>query len=223
MDLIHLFEQNALTPSWILCGFDKAYSYEVAQHILCKQGIAPHIVKRQMEIGSYPNFFYLHKETEIHREEIDPLFEFLFKSPSIPGWRVVIINSLDRMNRFGHNALLKVLEEPPVRVLFLLMASRLDYLPKTIISRCQCLYRPVLHEETEINLDPQWAQEHYDVFITQLPLWIEKQIKGGRYDMINLFEDVQSFLSQVPKLHLDKNQVVFYVLDMVKNAKMTYK
>ena len=38
------------------------------------------------------------------------------------GWRVAIVDAVDELNRFGANALLKILEEPPQRALLLLVS-----------------------------------------------------------------------------------------------------
>ena len=55
------------------------------------------------------------------------------------GWRVVIVDSADDMNQNAANALLKVLEEPPPNVLFLLVNHASGGLLPTIRSRCRRL------------------------------------------------------------------------------------
>lgn len=51
--------------------------------------------------------------------------------------RVFIIDDADRMNIQAANALLKTLEEPPATSYIILVTSRPDRLPSTILSRCQ--------------------------------------------------------------------------------------
>jgi DNA polymerase III subunit delta' len=55
------------------------------------------------------------------------------------GWRVVIVDAADELNRSSANALLKMLEEPPPRAVFLLIAHRPGALLPTIRSRCRVL------------------------------------------------------------------------------------
>jgi DNA polymerase III subunit delta' len=55
------------------------------------------------------------------------------------GWRIVIVDTADDLNRSSANALLKMLEEPPPRALFILIAQRLGSLLPTIRSRCRIL------------------------------------------------------------------------------------
>ncbi len=53
--------------------------------------------------------------------------------------RVFVIDGADTMNEQSQNALLKVLEEPPVAVMFVLIAENKSSLLDTIISRCVTL------------------------------------------------------------------------------------
>jgi DNA polymerase-3 subunit delta' len=64
------------------------------------------------------------------------------------GWRVVIIDAADDLNRSSANALLKMLEEPPQRAIFLLIAHRPGALLPTIRSRCRVLRLAPLPEAT---------------------------------------------------------------------------
>jgi DNA polymerase III subunit delta' len=55
------------------------------------------------------------------------------------GWRIAIVDTADDLNRNSANALLKMLEEPPERALFILIAQRPGSLLPTIRSRCRML------------------------------------------------------------------------------------
>lgn len=64
---------------------------------------------------------------------------FLSMTPSEGGWRVVLVDAADEMNRSAANAILKVLEEPPERAVLLLLAHNPARLLPTIRSRCRRL------------------------------------------------------------------------------------
>jgi DNA polymerase-3 subunit delta' len=55
------------------------------------------------------------------------------------GYKVMIIWMADKMNTAASNKLLKLLEEPPNKTVFILVTEHLDDLLQTIISRCQIL------------------------------------------------------------------------------------
>ncbi len=69
------------------------------------------------------------------------------------GRRVVLIHPADRMNRNSANALLKILEEPPVGVHFVLTCGSKGSLPVTIISRCILLRIPYPERSAFSTLD----------------------------------------------------------------------
>lgn len=79
-------------------------------------------------------------------EQAHDLIDNLSKYPIQPGGkRVVIIESAERMTIPAQNALLKVIEEPAVNTIFLLLISSTKGVLSTIKSRCQTIYvRPVV-------------------------------------------------------------------------------
>lgn len=79
------------------------------------------------------------RRTEIVVEDVRGVGAFLALTPAEGGWRVVVIDSADDMNRNAANAVLKVLEEPPARALLLLVSHSPGALLPTIRSRCQRL------------------------------------------------------------------------------------
>jgi len=70
-------------------------------------------------------------------DEVRRLKSFLALSPEDQGWRVVIVDSADDMNANAANALLKSLEEPPPRTIFLVITAAPGRLLPTIRSRCR--------------------------------------------------------------------------------------
>ena len=63
------------------------------------------------------------------------------------GWRVVIIDDADTMNRNAQNAILKILEEPPAHTVLILVCHRLGAMIPTIRSRTQNITFKALERE----------------------------------------------------------------------------
>ena len=82
--------------------------------------------------------------TVIAVEDVRRLVPFLGSTAGEGGWRVVIVDSADELNAAGANALLKLLEEPPLRCVFLIVSHAPGRLLATIRSRCRrLLLRPL--------------------------------------------------------------------------------
>jgi DNA polymerase-3 subunit delta' len=77
--------------------------------------------------------------SEIVVDDVREIGNFLHLTPAEGGWRVVIVDGADAMNRNAGNALLKILEEPPRRTLLLLVAHSPGKLLPTIRSRCRSM------------------------------------------------------------------------------------
>ncbi len=72
-------------------------------------------------------------------DDVAPLAEFLHLTAAEGGWRVVVIDQAEALNRNAANALLKTLEEPPRRAVLLLACAAPGRLPATLRSRCRLL------------------------------------------------------------------------------------
>lgn len=72
-------------------------------------------------------------------EALRKIEPFLRKTSSEGGWRIVLIEDADTMNRNAQNAILKILEEPPANVLIILIAHRPGMLIPTIRSRARVI------------------------------------------------------------------------------------
>jgi DNA polymerase-3 subunit delta' len=79
------------------------------------------------------------RRSEIVVDDVRQIGDFLHLTPAEGGWRIVIVDGADEMNRNAANALLKVLEEPSRRSLLLITAASPGRLLPTIRSRCRHL------------------------------------------------------------------------------------
>ncbi len=79
------------------------------------------------------------RRSEIVVDAVREASDFLRLTPAEGGWRVVVVDGAEDMNRNAANALLKSLEEPPARAVLLLACAAPGRLPPTIRSRCRRL------------------------------------------------------------------------------------
>ena len=94
----------------------------------------------------------LKKSAFIRVDDVRTVNEFLSKKSADNHWRIVIIDSVDDMNPASANAILKILEEPPVKTLMLLISHNPNKLLPTIKSRCAKLLLPPLEDNCVASL-----------------------------------------------------------------------
>lgn len=162
---------NQMTHAWLITGppgsgrSNAAYAFAAA--LLCENdgcGTCPHC--RQVAARTHPDLSYLATERVIISiDEVRALVQNAYYSPSVSRYRVIVIEDADRMVERTSNVLLKALEEPPERTVWILCApSEADLIP-TIRSRVRSVRLRVPSEELVAELlvsrhgvDPALAQ-----------------------------------------------------------------
>ena len=123
-------------------------------------------------------------------EEARELIETIQYAASSSRYKVYIIDEVHMLTPQAFNALLKTLEEPPQRVVFMFATTVLSKIPETILSRCQCFeFKPLSHKQIVKQLELICEQEG----IQTSGLSLEKIAKSGAGSM----RDAQSLLDQV--------------------------
>ena len=112
-------------------------------------------VFRRVATGSHADLLTIEREFDEKRQRmrgeivVDDtrvISAFLRLTPAEGGWRVVVIDGAEHMNRNAANAVLKMLEEPPPQAVILLTCAAPGRLLPTIRSRCRRLALPPLAE-----------------------------------------------------------------------------
>ena len=136
-------DPSRLAQSWLVCGPPGSGRSNVARAFAAalecpRHGCGECATCRHILAGTYPDVTVL--ATDRVTIGIDQVRELIATSEQMPAsgpWRVVIIEDVDRMLERTTNVLLKEIEEPAARTIWLLCApSAQDVLP-TIRSRCR--------------------------------------------------------------------------------------
>ncbi len=125
--------------------------------------------------------------------EIRDLIEKSNYLPSTGRYKVYIIDEVHMLTKEAFNALLKILEEPPAHVIFILATTEINQLLPTIISRCQTFdFRGISLKHIEERLrDIQKAE---NIIIEDEAIKeIARLSDGGLRDAISLLDQTVSF------------------------------
>ena len=163
------FDGARLHHAWLITGAEgigkATLAYRLARYALAKpheRALAPpgqlavpqdQLSCRQILSQAHPGLLVIRRVADgkrlssvIRVEEVRRLKQFLGLTADHDSWRVVIVDAADELNQNAANALLKSLEEPPSRCLFLLLSCEPGRLLPTIRSRCRTLELQPLRE-----------------------------------------------------------------------------
>ena len=203
-------ESQEMTHAWIFTGPPgsgrSSAAIAFAAALICPQGGCGTCQEcRSALTGGHPDVEIIRTEgLSIKIDEVRELLTRTSWAPSMGGWRVVVMEDADRMTESAANALLKAIEEPGARTVWLLCAPTLhDALP-TIRSRCRHLQlrTPSTHEVTTVL-------ENRDGITPAMADFAARVSQGhiGRARYIATNEHVRSNRAQIMKLPLQLSSI----------------
>jgi DNA polymerase III subunit delta' len=136
-------ETQEMTHAWLFTGPPgsgrSSAAVAFAQALVCAhQGCGTCNECQSAANGSHPDVEIIRTEgLSIKVEEIRELLTRVAWAPSMGGWRVVVMEDADRLTESAANAMLKAIEEPGTRTVWLLCAPTLHDVLPTIRSRCR--------------------------------------------------------------------------------------
>ena len=141
-------------------------------------------------------------------DDVLKIAQFLHKTSTHGGWRVVIIDEAHLLNRNGQNAVLKILEEPPSRTLILITVTTPGALLPTIRSRCRVLPLAPLTDKQMKPILMRNAPELSDAQLTRLIALsggsVGFALKVAQTETLPLFEEVEGMLASNNQLDLSR-------------------
>ena len=113
-------------------------------------------------------------------------------TPSQVRKRVYIIDEVHMLSISAFNALLKIIEEPPEHLLFILATTELHKVPATILSRCQRFsFRRISQEDIAARLQYVAYQENIDLDDSAARV-LARLADGGMRDALSLLDQCAS-------------------------------
>ena len=113
-------------------------------------------------------------------------------TPSEVKTRVYIIDEVHMLSTSAFNALLKIVEEPPEHLLFILATTELHKVPATILSRCQRFsFRRITPADIVARLNYIAYQEHI-ALEPDAAAFLARLADGGLRDAVSLFDQCAS-------------------------------
>lgn len=162
-------DRSAMSHAWLITGppgsgrSNAAKAFAAALQCVGEEpgcGVCPGCRTTMLETNGDVHFVRTQK-TIISVDSARGLVNRAQASPSQGRWRVILIEDADRLNEQAANALLKAIEEPPERTVWLLCAPSSEDMIQTIRSRCRHLVLriPSVHAVAKLLMQEGIADE----------------------------------------------------------------
>ena len=141
--------------------------------------------------GTHPDFIEIDAASHTGVDDVRALLESCSFMPLMGSKKVYLIDEAHMLSKAAFNAFLKVLEEPPAQVLFMMATTELHKIPETVRSRCfQLHFNPIDRSLLHAHLTTICAEENIVCDPDALTL-ILQETDGSARDAINLLEQVR--------------------------------
>jgi DNA polymerase-3 subunit delta' len=203
-------DSQEMTHAWLFTGPPgsgrSSAAVAFAQALVCaNKGCGTCNECRSAKSGSHPDIEIIRTEgLSIKIEEVRELLTRVAWAPSMGGWRVVVMEDADRLTESAANALLKAIEEPGNRTVWLLCAPTLHDVLPTIRSRCRHiqLHTPSDEAVARVLINRDGISEEMAHFAARV-----SQGHIGRAKYLALNESVRSNRTTIMHLPLQLNSL----------------
>lgn len=132
--------------------------------------------------------------------------------------KVIIIDEVHKLSNAAFNSLLKLLEEPPAYIMFILCTTDVDAIPLTVQSRCACYrFGPISDKHIRNHLLVIAEKNHLDLTEEAATL-IAKYASGAMRNALQLMEQLSAAGEKITEelcmsvLGLSQEEVIFSLL-----------
>ncbi len=156
-----------------------------------------------IENGSILDVLELDAASNNGVDQVRALRDEAVYTPAAVRKRVYIVDEVHMLSTAAFNALLKILEEPPAHLMFILATTELHKVPATIKSRCQqYAFKRILPGDIAAHLSKVAAAEQIDLTPEAAAL-IARLADGGMRDAMSLLDQCSGLGGRV-----DENEVL---------------
>jgi len=169
---------------------------------------------RAMLAGNHPDFIEIDAASHTGVDNVRQIIDASQLLPLSGGKKIYLIDEAHMLSKAAFNAFLKILEEPPSSVLFILATTDPQKIIETVKSRCfQLFFKPVDHDPLRAHLQSVCDTEKIKYEDVALDIII-KETEGSVRDALNVVEQVRFAHGRITK------EAVLNVLGHIDDGKM---
>ena len=188
-----------------------SFALELAKKILLSSSDQKQEDSQKIDSHSHPDLLIIQKEEnkrDITIDAVRGITQFLSLTSAISEQRIIIIDSIDELNKSSNNAILKTLEEPPKNVFLILINHNPAKVMDTIKSRCQIIkianpnyenFKLILKAE-----NPEIDEEDIEILSKLSDNSPGMALKMHQFNAIELFEQIEELIKSDEQKEINK-------------------
>jgi DNA polymerase-3 subunit delta' len=206
------FASRRMHHAWLLAGIEGIGKMTLAMHIahqvLANGNPTPQDkTAKLIAAEAHPDMMILRRAVDektgeprkmIVVDDARKVEGFLRKTATHGGWRVVVVDEAHTLNRNAQNAILKILEEPPARVLIAMTVTTPGALLPTIRSRCRVVtLSPLTDAQIKtilLRAEPSLSPDDLEKLVELSGGSAGFALKILRTGALNLYDELQDIL-----------------------------
>src|SRR3990167_10234604 len=158
-----------------------------------------------MQNSKHPDFIEMDAASHTGVDNVRNIIEFSTLMPVLGKKKIYLIDEAHMLSKAAFNAFLKILEEPPISVIFILATTDVEKIIDTVRSRCfQLIFSALPNDSLVDHLSKICEKEKIEFERDGLEL-IVNESEGSARDAINLMEQVRFSTEKITKLNVQKN------------------
>lgn len=141
--------------------------------------------------GNHPDFIEIDAASHTGVDNVRNLIESAAHLPLVGSYKIYLIDEAHMLSKAAFNAFLKMLEEPPPNVCFMLATTELEKIPDTVRSRTFQLFFTAVSREVLAKYIKDLASKEQVSLSDEVCQLIVQEARGSLRDAANIFERVR--------------------------------
>ncbi|RYE06383.1 MAG: DNA polymerase III subunit gamma/tau [Rickettsiaceae bacterium] len=166
----------------------------------------------------HPDIIEMDAASKTSVDDIREIIEHSEYKPLLGQYKIFIIDEIHMLSRNAFNALLKVIEEPPLHIIFIFATTEVHKIPLTVISRCQRYDLKRLAIDEIIHLLQTIAKKESITIESAALQLIAARSEGSAREAVALLDQINSFRAVNEDDSLITANIVSQILGIVDTA-----
>lgn len=168
--------------------------------------------------GSHPDIIEIDAASRTGVDDIREIIESAEYRPLLGFRKFFVIDEIHMLSKSAFNALLKIIEEPPMHVVFVFATTEVQKIPLTVISRCQRYDLRRFNFSEIYKLIESIAHKEGLKFEPEALKIIASKSEGSARDAVSMLDQAASYAYNIDSDHIITIELVENMLGLLRTS-----